>query len=140
MSGFGLTFRSPICSPKNYASKLVAIPIFMNFCGKQFHSPQNLFSLQPTWMRDTIELVQHVTLWNSNSLFSHLRWCGPLHLAFLGTVAYACTNIQEEEEEEDTPHIDTWDNGGCGLTSLVVCINGKTRDIRERTMTTRSDI
>jgi hypothetical protein len=27
--------------------------------------------------------------------------CGPLHLAFLGDVAYACTNIQEEEEEED---------------------------------------
>ena len=30
-------------------------------------------------------------------------WCGPLHLAFLGDVAYACTNIQQvasEEEEE----------------------------------------
>jgi hypothetical protein len=31
-------------------------------------------------------------------------------LAFPGDVAYACTNIQEEEEEEDTPHIDTWRN------------------------------
>jgi hypothetical protein len=43
--------------------------------------------------------------------------CGPFHLAFLGDVAYACTNIQqvaeeeeEEEEEEDTPHTDTWRN------------------------------
>jgi len=41
-------------------------------------------------------------------------WCGPLYLAFLGDVAYACTNIQqvveEEGEEDDTPHIDTWCN------------------------------
>jgi hypothetical protein len=41
-------------------------------------------------------------------------WCGPLHLAFPGDVAYACTNIQqgaeEEEEEEDTPRIDTCRN------------------------------
>ena len=53
-----------------------------------------------------------MTLWNLNSFFSHLRWCGPLHLAFRSDVAYACTNIQpvveEEEEEGDTPHIDTW--------------------------------
>jgi hypothetical protein len=40
-------------------------------------------------------------------------WCCPLQLAFPGNVAYACTNIQqvaleEGEEEEDTPHIDTW--------------------------------
>jgi hypothetical protein len=39
-------------------------------------------------------------------------WCGPFHLAFVGDLAYACTNIQhkkkeEEEEEGDTPHIDT---------------------------------
>jgi hypothetical protein len=38
-----------------------------------------------------------------------MMWCGPLHLAILGDVAYACTNIQEEEEE-DTPHIATWRN------------------------------
>jgi hypothetical protein len=44
-------------------------------------------------------------------------WCGPLHLAFPGDVAYACTNIQqvaskegEGEGEVDTPHIDTWRN------------------------------
>ena len=40
-------------------------------------------------------------------------WCGPSHLAFPCDVAYATTNIQQvayEEEEEDTPHIDTWCN------------------------------
>jgi hypothetical protein len=38
-------------------------------------------------------------------------WCGPFHLAFPGDVAYACTNIQQVAEEEDgTPHIDTWCN------------------------------
>ena len=67
-----------------------------------------------TWMRDTIELVENVTLWKLNSFSSHLRWCGPFHLAFPDDVAYACTNIQqvayEEEEEEDTPHIGTWRN------------------------------
>ena len=63
------------------------------------------------WMCDTIELVQHVILLILNSFSSHLRWCGPLHLAFPGDVAYACTNIQQvPEEEEDTPHIDTWRN------------------------------
>ena len=65
-----------------------------------------------TWTSDTIKLVQHVTLWNLNSFSSHLRWCGSLHLAFPTNVAYACTNIQQvasaEEEEGDTPHIDTW--------------------------------
>ena len=30
------------------------------------------------WMRDNIELVQHMTLWNLNSFSSHLRWCGPI--------------------------------------------------------------
>jgi hypothetical protein len=46
--------------------------------------------------------------------FNDVVWCGPLYLAFLGDVAYACTNIQqvveEEGEEDDTPHIDTWRN------------------------------
>jgi hypothetical protein len=49
-----------------------------------------------------------------------MLWCGPLHLAFPGDVANACTNIQqvaeeeeeEEEEEEDgiSSHIDIWCN------------------------------
>ena len=45
--------------------------------------------------------------------FNGAVWCGPLHLAFPGDVAYACTTIKqvaEEEEEEETPHIDTWCN------------------------------
>jgi hypothetical protein len=45
-----------------------------------------------------------------------MLWCGPLHLAFPGDVAYACIKIQqvayddddeEEEEEGDTARIDT---------------------------------
>ena len=53
-----------------------------------------------------------MTLWNVISFSSHLYWCGPLHLAPLDDVAYACINIQQvvEKEEEDTPHIDTWHN------------------------------
>ena len=45
-----------------------------------------------------------------------LVWCGSLHLVFLGDVAYACTNIpyvakeEEEEEEGDISHINTWRN------------------------------
>jgi hypothetical protein len=32
-------------------------------------------------------------------------------IAFLGDVADACTNIQQvAQEEEDTPHVDTWGN------------------------------
>ena len=46
----------------------------------------------------------------------------------------------EEEEEGGTPHIDTWCNARYGLTSLVVCINDKFRDIRERIVTIRSEI
>jgi hypothetical protein len=72
-----------------------------------------------TWMRDTSELVlacdtmEEHRVQHSNGVV----WCGPLHLAFPGDVADACTNIQqvaskeeEEEEEEGTPHIDTWRN------------------------------
>ena len=41
------------------------------------------------------DTIKHVTIWNLSSLSPHLRWCGPLHLTFLGNVAYACTNIQQ---------------------------------------------
>ena len=70
-------------------------------------------------MCDTIELVQHETLlfiiiYDIRIHSSDHHWCGPLHLAFPGDVAYACTNIQqvwsEEEEEKRTPHIGTWRN------------------------------
>ena len=49
---------------------------------------------------------------NLNSFSRHLRSCGPLHLAFMGDVADICTNIQQvaQEEEGDTPHVDTWRN------------------------------
>jgi hypothetical protein len=47
------------------------------------------------WMRDTIEVVQNVTLWNNTKCNILMVWCGPLHLTFRGDVAYACTNIQQ---------------------------------------------
>ena len=58
-----------------------------------FATQYSVIFLQLTWMGDTIELVYHVTLWNLNSFFSNLCWCGPLHSDFPGDVAYACTNI-----------------------------------------------
>jgi hypothetical protein len=48
-----------------------------------------------TWVHDTRELVPHVTLWNNTKCNILMVWCGPLHLAFLDDVTYACTNIQE---------------------------------------------
>jgi hypothetical protein len=48
---------------------------------------------------------------------------------------------KKEEEEETALHILT--HGamhGCGLTSLVVCINDKNCDIRERNVIVRSEI
>ena len=85
-----------------------------------------------------------------HSISSHLRWYGPLHLAFPGDVAYACTDIQQVAKEEEkknktkkvTLHILThsaiqlW----CELTSLVVYIDNKICDIRERIVTVRSEI
>ena len=64
-----------------------------------------------TQMRDFIELALHVILWNNTKCNILMVWCGPLHLAFLCNVAHACTNIQQvAEEEEGTPHVDTWHN------------------------------
>ena len=51
-----------------------------------------------------------MTLWNDTKCNILMVWCGPLHLAFLGDVACACSNIQEEEEEEGIPNIDTSNN------------------------------
>ena len=53
-----------------------------------------------------------MTLWNNTECNISILWCGPLHLAFLGDVAHACNNIQQvaEEEEEETPHVNTWCN------------------------------
>ena len=84
-----------------------------------------------------------MTLWTLNSISSHLCCYGPLHLVFPGDVGYVCNNIQqvaseEEEEERDTLHIDTMQR--CELTSFMAYINDKIHDIRERNVTTRSEI
>ena len=75
-----------------------------------------------TWMSDTKESVEHVTLWNVTSFSSHFRSCGPLHWTFPCDVAYACTSIQqvkeEEEEEGDTPRVDTWCNARVWVDSF----------------------
>ena len=88
-----------------------------------------------------------MTLWNLDSFSSHLCWCGPLHLAFPDDMVYACANIQqvaEEEEEGDTPHIDTWSNVTVWVDFMVVCNSNKLCDIRERErerdLTIRSEI
>ena len=52
-------------------------------------------------MRDTLDLVLHVPLWNLSLFSSHLRWCGPLRLAILDDVAYVCTNIQQVTLKEE---------------------------------------
>ena len=54
---------------------------------------------------------------------------------------HAPTFKKKEKEKEKTLHMSThgamW---GCELTSLVVCINDKFHDIRERNVTIRSEI
>ena len=53
-------------------------------------------------------------MWHYEILIhSILTSIGVVHSTWLPIdVAYACTNIQQvaKEEEEDTPHIDTWRN------------------------------
>ena len=76
---------------------------------------------------------------------SHLRCCGPLRLAFPGewrTHAPTFSTLQEKKKNKKvTLHILT-DGAmrGCGLTSLVACINDKSHDIRDRNVTVRSEI
>ena len=150
MSTYGFTCRSTLCNTNIYASKFVAVSIFMIFVNRSLNSPQNLFLLarktflaitppkqmqfslvyqqympQPyificyitkarphpkavhfklcsitpvatavhvilrsfivlTWMCDTMELVQLVTLKNNTKCNFLMVWCGPLHLAFPG--------------------------------------------------------
>jgi hypothetical protein len=48
---------------------------------------------------------------------------------------------KKKKKKKVTLHILTHDAmRGCGLTSLVVCVNAKIRDIRERNVTIRSEI
>ena len=99
-----------------------------------------------TWMCDTIELVWHVTLCNL-TLLSPPVGCGPLHLAFraMWNIHAPIFNKWHRKEKKNkkkkvTLHILTHDAmQGCGLTSLVVCINDKIRDIRERNVTIKSE-
>ena len=59
------------------------------------------------------------------------RQCGkPMHQQF-----------KKKKKKKKRLHILTLDAmQGCGVTSLVVCINGKSSDTRERIVTIRSDI
>jgi hypothetical protein len=52
---------------------------------------------------------------------------------FPGDVADTCTNIQQvvEEEEEDTPYVDTWRNVRVWVDFFGGCVNDKFCDIRE---------
>ena len=48
---------------------------------------------------------------------------------------------KKKEKEKVTLHILTHGGmRGCGLTSLVICINDKIRDTKERKVTTKSEI
>ena len=92
------------------STSVLSISVFIVECGIVAHS--NLYSITSVatkvhvilrsyttliWMRDTSELVQHVTIWNETkcSILSGVVWCGPLCFAFPGDVADACTNIQQ---------------------------------------------
>ena len=76
------------------------------------------------------------------SFSSHLCWYGPLpwpSQAICHTHA-PTFNKRIEKKKKKTLHILTHDAmWGCGLTSLVVCIDDKLCDIRERNMTIRSE-
>ena len=73
--------------------------------------------------------------------FNGAVWSTPLGPP--GDVAFACTNIQQvagkEEEKGGTPLLTHGATRGFGLTSLVVCINNRSCDIRERNVTMRSE-
>ena len=66
--------------------------------------------------------------------------CGPLHLTFPGNETYACTNIQRVKKKKKLHILTHGPMRGCGLTTLVVCINDKIHDIRKKNVTIRSDI
>jgi hypothetical protein len=81
-----------------------------------------------TWMRDIIRLVQHVTLWNNTkcNILNGVVWSTPLGLP-------KCYLKKTKKSKKVTLHILTYGAmQGCGLTSLVICINDKICDIRER--------
>ena len=106
-----------------------------------------------SWMRDTIELVWHVTSRNNTKEMwgqfefvlpsLTLVWSTPLGLPEAMWQMHAPTfnKWHKKKKKKKTLHMLT--HGamrGCGLTSLVVCINDKFCDIRERNVTIRSEI
>ena len=100
-----------------------------------------------TWMHDTIELVQHLTLWNlsSFSLSPPLVWSTPLSLPWRCGICmhqHSTSGIIKKKKNKKVTHYMLTHGGmrGCGLTCLVVCISDKIRDIRERNVTIRSEI
>ena len=77
------------------------------------------------------------------------HWCGPTPLGHLGRCGghmhqHSTSGIRRKEKKKDekvTPHMLTY--GAiwvCRLTSLVICINDKSCDIREGNATIRSEI
>ena len=94
-----------------------------------------------TWMRDTIEFMFHVTLWNSNSFSSHIYGCGPLHFTWPSQAMCRTHAPTFKKKKKMTLHILT--HGAmreCGLTSLMACINDNICDVREKNVTNRSEI
>ena len=78
-------------------------------------------------------------------------WCGPLHFTFLVRCGicmhqHSTSGIRRRRRrririKKMTIHILTHGTmRECGLTFLVVCINDRIHDIRERNMTIRSEI
>ena len=82
-----------------------------------------------TWMRDIIELVFHVTLWNNVKemcgQFVHSTW--PSRAIWEShPPTFKKWHKKKKKNEKVTLYMLT--HGamqGCGLTSLVVCINDK---------------
>ena len=83
----------------------------------------------------------------------HIKWCGEVHFTWPSRAMWHMhaptfnewdkkkMKKKKSKNKKVTLHILT--HGamrGCGLTSLVVCINDKIRDIRERNVTIRSEI
>ena len=106
-----------------------------------------------TWMRDTSELVWHVTLWNNKKkdvrtiwIRSPITYASVVHSTWPSQVMWwtrAPTNNkwQKKKKKKKTLHMLTYDTmRGCWLTSLMVCINDKFHDIRERNATMMSEI
>ena len=92
-----------------------------------------------TWMRDTIDLVQHMTLWNKQ--IATFLQCGVVHSTWPSREMWHMHAPTFKKKKKKTLHILPHDAmRGFGLTSLVVCFNDEIRDIRKRNVTIRSGI